>query len=213
MTPTWATADGSVQLYLADCLSVLPQLEAGSVDAVVTDPPYGINWQPRVNHQDQPWVDDRAFDPSPFLRIGRFHVLWGANFYSARLPQSEAWLTWVKRPIDFDFSNDGRSYSTTELAWSDFGKSRFMCHTWDGGMRAGDPCNRTFCHPSQKPLELMQWCLPDGARTILDPFNGSGTTTKMARECGRRYIGIEINADYCEIARKRLSQQLLPLCG
>ena len=199
----------SVRLICGDCREVLPTL--GRVDAVVTDPPYGINWQPRVNHKDQPWVDDVQFDPSPFLAIGQYHLFWGGQYFASRLPDSEGWLTWVKRPTAFDFSNDQRSYATTELAWRDWGKARFIMHVWDGGMRAGDEGNRTFCHPSQKPIEVMEWCLrqlPPDARTILDPFMGSGTTGVAAVKLGRRFIGIEIEPKYFDIACRRISEAL-----
>jgi site-specific DNA-methyltransferase (adenine-specific) len=193
---------GNATLYLGDCFEIVPTLEG--VDAVVTDPPYGINWKPRVTHQDQPWVDNVQFDPEPFLKLGRWHLFWGAQYFANKLPVSESWATWVKRPIAFDFSNDKRSYATTELAWSNWGKARFISHVWDGGMRAGKAENRDFLHPSQKPIEVMSWCIPDDAKVILDPFMGSGTTGVACANLGRTFIGIEIEPTYFEIACKRI---------
>lgn len=196
---------GDATLYLGDCREVL--LTLGAVDAVITDPPYGINWQPRVNHQDQPWVDDTAFDPSPFLAIGRYHLFWGAQYFARKLPHAEGWLTWAKRPISADFSDDNRTYATTELAWRDWGKARFISHVWDGGKRAGFAENRLFCHPSQKPVEVMEWCLrqlPEDAATILDPFMGSGTTGVACVRMGRTFIGIEREPKYFDIACRRI---------
>jgi DNA modification methylase len=196
---------GDCTLYLGDCREILPTL--GKVDAVVTDPPYGINWKPRVNHQDQVWVDNVQFDPRPFLAVGRYHLFWGGQYFAHLLPPQEGWLTWVKRPTNHDFSNDERSYSSTELAWRDWGKPRFMVHVWDGGMRAGDPSNRTFCHPSQKPLELMDWCLrqlPPDAQMVLDPYMGSGTTGVACSKLGRRFIGIELDETYFDTACRRI---------
>ena len=200
-----------VTCILGDALEVLPTL--GRCDAVISDPPYGIDWKPRVNHADQHehWRDDTAFDPQPFLAVGRYHLFWGGQYYADRLPLAEGWLTWVKRPIDMDFSNDNRSYATTELAWRDWGKAKFMAHVWDGGMRAGTDANRTFCHPSQKPVELMEWCvrqLPTDATTILDPFMGSGTTGVAAVKLGRRFTGIEIDETYFDIACRRIEAAL-----
>src|SRR5687767_13559206 len=110
--------DGACVIYHGDSRAMSP---LGPVELVLTDPPYGINWIPRVNHQDQVWRDDVAFDPVPWLAIGQEHVFWGANYFARTLPHSPDWLTWIKRPIDFDFSSDRRSYATVELAWSDLG--------------------------------------------------------------------------------------------
>lgn len=198
-----------VTLYLGDCREILPTL--GSVDAVVTDPPYGINWKPRINHQDQKWVDEINFDIRDFL-VGKQHIIWGGQYFSDKLPVSEGWLTWCKRPTaGLDFSNDDRSYATTELAWRDFGKAKFITHVWDGGMRAGSADNRTFCHPSQKPIEVMEWCirqLPKESSVVLDPFMGSGTTGVAAIKAGRSFVGIEIDEAYFETACKRINGAL-----
>jgi len=197
---------GSAVLVQGDCQSVLPVLP--KVDACVTDPPYGIGWKPRITHQDQPWVDVIDFDIRTLL-IGKFNLVWGGQYFADVLPIAEGWLTWVKRPVDLDFSNDNRSYSTTEIAWRDWGKPKFICHVWDGGLRAGVSDNRSFCHPAQKPVEVMAWCLrqlPDEAQTILDPFMGSGTTGVAAVQMGRQFIGIEKEPKYFEIACKRIEE-------
>jgi site-specific DNA-methyltransferase (adenine-specific)/modification methylase len=197
---------GDATLYLGDCREILPTI--GKVDAVVTDPPYGIGWKPRVTHQDQPWKDEINFDIRTFL-VGRFNLVWGGQYFADKLPVSEGWLTWCKRPVHLDFSNDDRSYATTELAWRDWGKAKFMSLIWDGGRRAGNEANRTFCHPSQKPIEVMEWCvrqLPADARSILDPFMGSGTTGVAAIKLGRKFIGIEIEPKYFDIACRRIEE-------
>ncbi len=211
--PYYQTDDGMQTIYCGDSLELLPLIEPGSVDLVLTDPPYGINWKPRINHKEQLWIDDKQFDPLPFLAVGTEHLFWGANYFCRLLPHSADWLVWVKRPINYDFSNDKRSYSTVELAWSNYGcGSRFKAHVWDGGMRAGEKTNREFLHPSQKPTELIIWCLSFSKTTgaVLDPFLGSGTTLVACQRLGRRGIGIEIEEKYCEIAKKRLSQYMLP---
>jgi len=195
---------GDCTLYLGDCRDILPTL--GNVDAVVTDPPYGIGWKPRVNHQDQPWIDKIDFDIRDFI-IGKYNCVWGGQYFCDKLPISGSWLTWCKRPIDFDFSRDNRSYATTELAWRNWGKSKFISLVWDGGMRSGVEDNRTFCHPSQKPIEVMRWCiseLPIDANLVLDPFMGSGTTGVACAKLGRKFIGIEIEPKYFDIACKRI---------
>jgi len=207
MTPTYQSPCKRVTLYCADCLDVLPTL--GKVDAVVTDPPYGIGWKPRVNHQDQPWEDSATCDPATFMALGEKHVIWGGNYIAHLLPPSGSWAAWLKRPTDKgDFSIDGRTYATMELAWTDFGKSRFIVHVWDGGMRAGEEQNRSFCHRSQKPVEVMAWCLRGLTGTILDPFMGSGTTGVAALRHGCNFVGIEIEPKYFEIAKRRILAEL-----
>jgi len=201
--------DEFVTLYHGDARTVVPSL--GPVALVVTDPPYGIGWKPRVNHQDQRWVDERL-DIS-FALVGAHHCVWGGNYFTDLIPPSESWLLWIKRPAGYDFDDDKRSYAVAEMAWTDFGgKPRTKHLTWDGGKRAGDPSNRTFCHPAQKPLELMRWCIdlaPPTDGVVLDPFMGSGTTMRAAKDAGRQAIGIEIDEAYCEIAAKRLAQGVL----
>lgn len=194
---------GNATLYLGDCMQIISEIE--TVDAVITDPPYGINWKPRTNHQDQPWKDIIDFDIAQIL-IGKKHIIWGAQYHVKALPDSDAWLTWCKRPIDSDFSLDQRSYATTETAWSDFGKSKFFSHVWDGGKRAGKKDNRSFCHPSQKPIELMEWCvnLCDDCDIVFDPFMGSGTTGIAANNLGKSFIGIEKEKEYFDIACERI---------
>jgi DNA modification methylase len=204
---------GGITIYHGDCREILPSLE--QVDAVVTDPPYGIGWVPRVNHTgaDHVWIDDKQFDPRPFLSIGKQHLFWGGNYFAHLLPPTESWFCWMKRPVgsDVNFEKDRRSYAMAELAWSDFGtKPLVKVHVWDGGMREGRTENRAFCHPSQKPVEVMRWCLVETEGTVLDPFCGSGTTLVAAKDLGLRAIGIEIEERYCEIAAKRLAQEVLP---
>lgn len=200
--------DEAVTIYHGDCSEVLPDLEPA--DLVLTDPPYGIGWRPRVNHQDAPWVDTVKPDLRCVL-VGKHHCIWGGNYFTDQLPPSESWLIWLKRPAGFD--NDPRSYSPVEMAWSDYGgKPRTWTHVWDGGKRAGDASNREFSHPAQKPLEVMRWAIslaPSNRGVVVDPFMGSGTTLRAAKDLGFRAIGIEIEERYCEIAARRMGQEVL----
>jgi DNA modification methylase len=201
--------DSSVTIYHGDCRDIFRGLP--TVDLVLTDPPYGIGWNPRINHKDSPWRDNERPLIKQFL-TGRYHCIWGGNYFSDQLTVSESWFIWIKRPDGFNFDNDGRSYSTCEMCWSDFGgKPRIRHQCWDGGMRAGDESNRHFNHPAQKPVEVMAWCIgacPNDPRTVLDPFMGSGTTLRAAKDLGRKAIGIEIEERYCEIAARRMEQEV-----
>ena len=196
---------GDQTLILGDCLEVMATL--GKVDAVVTDPPYGIG-----SKWDRPngfgscggklWTGAAGWDEktnaeamTAALSIsGGRAIIWGGNYYD--LPPSRGYLVWDKM-------QDGFSLADSELAW------------------VSDPITpKTFrfaraqlasegkVHPTQKPLLLMKWCLgflPD-AETILDPFMGSGTTLVACAKLGRKGIGIEIDPDYFEIACKRVEE-------
>ena len=209
--------DDAVTIYHGDCREILPALP--KVDLVLTDPPYGIAYSPggggsgwtkgrkTFSGDDLVNGDNEPFDPSPLLKFSRA-ILWGANHYASRLPNSPTWLIWDKR--EGRVTND---FADCEMAWcSPNGPARLFHHLWCGAFRASER-NIPPLVPTQKPLVLMIWCLemyPD-AQTVLDPFMGSGTTLRAAKDLGRKAIGIEIEEKYCEIAVKRLQQEILPL--
>ena len=210
MEPTWQTSDGAVKLYLGDCLDVLPTL--GGIDAVVTDPPYGMN-----NNNDYarftegpnghgaatsrtypPTVgDDKPFDPSPWLQFDSV-ILWGSNHFAARLPVGTT-LVWIKR-FDGGF---GSFLSDAEIGWMKGGHGVY-CHR-DTSMYS-QPEKRQ--HPNEKPAGLMIWCLQKTSGTILDPFMGSGTTGVACVRTGRSFIGIELEPKYFDISVKRIKAEL-----
>jgi site-specific DNA-methyltransferase (adenine-specific)/modification methylase len=213
-------ADG-ITLYCADCRDVLPTIAPGSVDLVLTDPPYGVAERTDRASKgravlapcyDFPPVfgDDEPFDPSRLLRFGRV-MLFGANHFADRLPPSASWIVWDKR--DGIPSNDN---ADCELIWSNAGgPARLYRHTWNGMIKASERDERRV-HPTQKPVALMRWILDKWSKPgdlILDPYMGSGPIARACADLGRRYIGIEIEERYCEIAAKRLSQAVLPLMG
>lgn len=203
MTPYYDDGKG-IQLFLGDCREVLPTLDAASIDLVLADPPYGIGLIPRGPYKGESGIigDDKPFDPLPFL--GWNAILWGANHYADRLPPSSGWIVWDKRTIDV------RNYKAdAELAWTNcISVVRVFRHLWNGAFR--DSEYGELYHPAQKPVALMQWCIQQvaDAETILDPFCGSGTTVVAAKLLGRKVIGIEIEERYCEIAAKRLAQEV-----
>ena len=199
---------GDATLYQCDCREILPKLSI--VDAVVTDPPYGIGYKSpsgrgMYERGDYPVIegDCEPFDPTPFLGATDV-ILWGANHYASSLPPSAAWLIWDKR--DGVSSNNN---SDCELAWCKRGGSaRLKRHLWNGMLKASERDDRRV-HPTQKPIEVMQWCieqLPLTAHTILDPFMGSGTTGVACVKLGRKFIGIELDPRYFDIACRRIEQ-------
>ena len=202
----------NITLYHGDCLEILPTLETGSVDAVVTDPPYGISYDSShskykngIDRGVAAW-DKKPFDPSPILSLGLPTIMWGGNCFASRLPDHPGWLSWRKT-----VRNGAKiRQADMELAWTNcVRRSRTFEHLWIGAYRASESGIRNV-HPTQKPIAVMEWCLSftlDGC-TILDPYTGSGTTGVACIRTGRSFIGIEIDERYCEIAAKRLETAL-----
>lgn len=188
---------GDATLYLGDCREILPTLP--KVDAVVTDPPYGIgiNKSNRLSVSrgfgGETW-DDEAADMSWLLPMNIPSIVWGGNYFD--FPPTRAPLVWDK-------NNAGRDFADFEMAWTnlDMVARRIIYRpiNMDGGKE----------HPTQKPIEVMRWCLgwlPDEAMTILDPFMGSGTTGVAAIKAGKKFVGIEREPKYYEIALRRISE-------
>lgn len=215
MKPYFTDSTGTITIWHGDCREILPILKA---DVVVSDVPYGMNWnvdtsrfsggsqearRGGTNSRLAVKDDDQPFDPSPFLGFDEV-ILFGCNHFAARLPVGTT-LVWIKR-------NDeafGSFLSDAELAWMKGGHGVY-CYR-DTSM-AGEA--RTRAHPTQKPLPLMRWCIKKTTGdTILDPFMGSGTTLRAAKDLGRKAIGIEIEERYCEIAAKRLAQEVFSFDG
>jgi len=167
---------------------------------LLTDPPYGIDLKRADIVGDQHPFNSGHLSCRPA-------IIWGANNFSTQLPFG-GWLCWDKRcSVEAD-----RMYgSAFELAWCSEETKFKMFRCLHGGVVNADGANEKRFHPTQKPLALMKWCIglfPD-AETIFDPYMGSGTTLLAAKDLGRRAIGIEIEEKYCEIAAKRLSQEVM----
>lgn len=190
---------GDCRLLLGDCLEIIPLLE--KVDAVVTDPPYGIgdimvgsgHFAGLCKKMGGECGWDKKPPPAEMFINDFPTIAWGGNYLG--LPPSRGWLAWVK-------NNATNSFASVELAWSnmDFNAKHFISP-------CGAPLDEKAGHPTQKPVKLMQWCLsflPDGIEIILDPFMGSGTTGVACAKMGRKFIGIELDEDYYNIACKRI---------
>ena len=160
------------------------------------------------DYGDSDWDDRRADQATidQLLTLSRWQIIFGGNYFS--LPPARCWLVWDKLRGDTD-------YADAELAWTNLDRSvRVKRYRWNGFLQEdmSNPEERT--HPTQKPLSVIKWAIalaPDDCQTILDPFMGSGTTLRAAKDLGRRAIGIEINEAYCEIAAKRMSQAVFAL--
>lgn len=203
------------KLYFGDCLEIMPTLEAGSIDAVITDPPYGMGKYNKFGSRGnlteaQPYTpiigDDKPFDPSPFLEFPNV-VLFGANWYSSKLPDCAGWIIWDKRD-----GMNSNNFGDCEIAWvKNSIATRIYRHRWNGMIKDSEQ-NQRRVHPTQKPIALMAWILENYTNygdTILDPFMGSGTTGVAAIQTGRNFIGIEMSKDYFAIAEKRIHEATL----
>ena len=201
---------GDCTLYLGDCLDIMPTL--GKVDAVVTDPPYGIGQdkgfegfggfgKPIARRQyDDKWDDIRppkeAFDL--IAKISNVAVIFGGNYFTDLLPVGGHWLVWDKK-------NTMPTFSDCELAWTNIERKSVKLLTYEYNGLVGKREERV--HPTQKPYEVMKWCiqrLPKGSDIVLDPFMGSGTTGVACAKLGRKFIGIELEPKYFDIACKRI---------
>ena len=203
---------GDAALYLGDCLEILPTL--GQVDAVVTDPPYGVKrdtgfggfggcggfGKPIARRQYQgEWDKERPaaeyFDA--MLRTGKYHIVFGGNFFADLLPVGGHWIVWDKL-------NTMPTFGDCELAWTDIPRKSVKKVTVEYNGLLGKEGERK--HPTQKPVAVMEYCvlgLPKGCDKILDPFMGSGTTGVACAKLGRKFIGIEIEERYFDIACER----------
>jgi len=213
--------ESGITIYNADCREVLPSLP--KVDLLLTDPPYGTKTpvdnarfsggtktfgRSAVAERRPIAGDDELFDPSHLLAFKRA-IIFGANNFAAALPPSNGWIVWDKR-VGLEDMKDW-PLGEAELAWTNVtGAVRMFRNRWMGVVR--DTEQGDYFHPTQKPLALMRWAIQQWSKTgetILDPYMGSGTTLRAAKDLQRKAIGIEIEERYCEIAANRLRQEVL----
>ena len=203
-----------ITIYHGDCKEILPSLE--SVDLVVTDPPYGIEFQSNhriIKHDSIPNDDEFPFAMVKALVSGL--VAMNASYIFCRwdtlrsmlLPKPRSVLAWVKN-----------NWSMGDLEHEHGRQWEAICFYPNAGhqfiKRIPDVifADRTgnVVHPTEKPISLLKALISANVgNVVLDPFMGSGTTLRAAKDLGRQAIGIEIKEEYCEIAAKRLAQEVL----
>jgi DNA modification methylase len=196
---------GNATLYLGDCMDILPTLQ--KVDAVITDPPYGINKDGQVRttggnggrkaYEFLGWDGQRPSEEvfAAILSKADKHCMWGGNYFADLLPPTMRWLVWDK--------GQRINQSDGELAWTSLQSALRICT-----MNRVELMQDGAQHPTQKPVRLMAWTIEQmgPCKTILDPFMGSGTTGVAAIQLGRSFIGIEREPKYFDIACKRIEQ-------
>lgn len=217
-------SEDGIQIFMGDCREILPDLPV--VDLLCTDPPYGLGASrrnfggngvkrhmtgilagkcvPKRDYGDSGWDDQPADTETIQQAIGKaaHQIIFGGNYFN--LGPARCYLVWDKLRGD-------TCYADAELAWTNLDRAvRVIRWRWNGFLQEGVKEERY--HPTQKPLPVMKWAIrqaPPECVTILDPFMGSGTTLRAAKDLNRRAIGIELEERYCEIAAKRLSQGVL----
>ena len=208
-----------ITIFHGDCREILPTLPR--VDLVLTDPPYGINAGDQRRQKSRTKLalardyGANDWDVKPIewdllfsiISMGENAICFGGNYYP--FPPSSCWLVWDK-------DNGANDFADCELAWTNLKKAvRRIKFRWAGMLQENMGARKEIrYHPTQKPIPVITWAIqqaPDDCGIILDPFMGSGTTLVAAKQLGRSAIGIELEEKYCEIAAKRLSQEVLPL--
>jgi site-specific DNA-methyltransferase (adenine-specific)/modification methylase len=200
---------GDATLYLGDCRDILPTL--GPVDALVTDPPYGIGEAagksatrkglgPTRDYGDDDWDNEPV--PADLLAMARqaarWHIVFGGNYYEC--PPTSCWLVWDKL-------NGANDFADCELAWTNLPKAvRRIRYLWSGMLRANG--EERGDHPTQKPIGVMRWALQQlpPVKTVLDPFMGPGTTGVACVGEGLAFIGIERETKYFDAACRRIAE-------
>ena len=194
-----------INLYNIDCMEAMKKAPDNHWDLAIGDPPYGINMsnhggyyhrkgKGQANpHKKKNW--DNSIPSRDYFeilrRVSTNQIIWGGNYYI--MPASRCWLVWDKPAIP--------TMADIEMAWTSFDKpsKKFVSSRIIDGKKV---------HPTQKPVALMEWCIGflENSQTILDPFMGSGTTGIASINLGKKFIGIEREQKYFDIACKRIEQ-------
>lgn len=203
-------------LICADCLSVMKNMKDKSIDCVVTDPPYGINENFKKNNTrgkaskptsfSEHYWDKEKIKPIYFeemKRISKNQIIFGGNYYCSLLGDTSCFIVWDK--------NNTGDFADCELAWTSFkSATRLIKCTWNGMLQYDMKNKEKRYHLTQKPLPVMRWVIErytQPGELIFDPFMGSGTTGVVCNELDRQFIGVDIQPEYVEIARKRIENE------
>ena len=229
--PTPYFQDESCTIYHGDCLEILPELRAASVDLVLTDPPYIIG---AVSSGSE---SSKAGTWGDMMNSSRWFRDWYTMTRRVLKPDGALWTfcNWRSLPVVMKAAIDSSWFVASVLVWHkdwigpggtvglrpayelaallpmpDFAiPDRGLPDVWTEPWSSHKPNG----HPAEKPAALMRRMIDaaDAKGVVLDPFMGSGTTLRAAKDLGIHAVGIESEERYCEIAAKRLAQSVLPL--
>lgn len=196
-------------LHLGDCFEITSKWENKFAGLMITDPPYGISIVQRSNRLRQLGYrniagDDTALDVSSLLRLANNSIIFGGNYF--HLPISPGWIVWDKqggKRVDF---------ADCELIWTSYDRpARIVRHIWDGFSKDSEK-GEARVHPTQKPIAMAERLIRENTSIediVFDPFMGSGAIGVAAVRCGRRFIGCEVDEQYCRIAKDRIKKACL----
>lgn len=205
------------ELHNVDCLEFMKSMPDRGVDAVITDPPYGINrdkgfeglegfggsGKPIARIQYKGGWDNQRPSKEYFehiLRSGKISLIFGGNFFADLLPVGNHWVVWDKL-------NTMPTFGDCELVWTNVKRNSVKKVTREYNGLIGKEEKRE--HATQKPIKIVTYLLENYTKvgdTIFDPFMGSGTTGVACMQMGRNFIGCEIDENYFKIAERRISQ-------
>jgi len=209
-----------IHLYNQDCMEAMASMEDNQFDLAIVDPPYGIGWDGDnlEKYNDKPCETWKGAKPKGYtkknwdsstpskeyfeelLRVSKFSIIWGGNYFTNHLPPSGHWIVWDKKVSMPTFSKG-------ELAWCNIKNSLDIFSFLWAGYRKGEPCDRI--HPTQKPVALYTWLLDKYAQQgwkILDTHLGSGSSAIAAHDLGYEFHGYELDEEYFQAASKRLKE-------
>lgn len=207
-----------IELYNMDCMQAMQEMPDNNFDLAIVDPPYGIGMDKEIikdynlipsnkwaipkskEYTKKDWDKNRPSSEyfKELLRVSRYQIIWGGNYFTDYLKPSGSWIVWNKKV-------SMPTFSEAELAWTNIRNSVKIFEFLWAGFRKGEKCNRI--HPTQKPVSLYTWILSNYAKegwSILDTHLGSGSSAIAAHDMDFDFVGFELDKEYFDAAQERL---------